>query len=107
MTTIKSFTSLEQSKRLAEFLKGADMSWAGNGFGKPYARTIPCKGDPEEICPCWSLTALLEQMPCVLLESSRDNHYRIFWEDKFSEWHESAVDACVELLLRARKEEEK
>lgn len=57
--------------------------------------------------PAWSLSALIAQMPCVVLESSRDNHYRAFWEDKFSDWHTNAVDACVELLLRERKEEEK
>jgi len=64
MATIKSYTSLEQSRKLAEILplESADMSWVSNGLGKPFARTIPIKGDPEELCACWSLAALLEYM---------------------------------------------
>lgn len=54
-----------------------------------------------------TLEQILQEMPCVLLESSTDNHYRVFWEDKFSDWHTNAVDACAELLLRERKEKEK
>ena len=62
---MKSFTSLEQSSKLAEILplESADMSWVSNGLGKPFARTIPIKGDPEELCVCWSLAALLNVMP--------------------------------------------
>ena len=62
---MKSYTDLEQSKKLTEILqvKSADMSWAGTGLGKPFARTIPCKGYPEEIYPCWSLASLLEVLP--------------------------------------------
>ena len=64
MTIIKSYTDLQQSKKLAEILpkESADMSWVSNGLGKPFARTIPIKGDPEELCACWSLAALLEYM---------------------------------------------
>lgn len=53
-----------------------------------------------------TLEQILQEMPCVVLESSRDNHYRAYWQEMYSEWHESAVDACVELLLRVRKDEE-
>ena len=62
METIKSYSDLQQSKKLAEILplKSADMSWVSNGLGKPFARTIPIKGDPEELCGCWSLAALLD-----------------------------------------------
>ena len=62
---MKSYTDIEQSKKLAEFMpiESADMSWAGTGLGKPFARTIPSKGHPEEICPCWSLAALLDILP--------------------------------------------
>lgn len=62
METIKSYSDLQQSKKLAEILplKSADMSWVSNGLGKPFARTIPINGDPEELCGCWSLAALLD-----------------------------------------------
>ena len=55
--------------------------------------------------PCWSLTALLAQMPCSELVSSNDNRYRVFWKNRYSDWHENAVDSCVELFERVRKEE--
>lgn len=65
MATIKSYSDLEQSKKLAEILpiESADMSWVSNGLGKPFARTIPIKGDPEELCGCWSLAALISILP--------------------------------------------
>ena len=58
-------TSLEQSQKLVELgidISTSDMSWVSNGLGKPFARTIPIKGDPEELCACWSLAALLEYL---------------------------------------------
>lgn len=58
-----------------------------------------------EITPCWSLAALLAQMPCVELQSSNDGHYRAFWQEMYSDWHESAVDACVELIMRKEEEQ--
>jgi hypothetical protein len=65
MKTLKAYTDLEQSKKLADILPfdSADMSWVSNGLGKPFARTIPIKGDPEELCACWSLAALLDILP--------------------------------------------
>jgi len=63
--------------------------------------------DPSRLKEKMTLEQILQEMPCVVLESSRDNRYRVFWNDMYSEWHESAVDACVELLERVGKEEEK
>ena len=62
---MKSYTDIEQSRKLTEILpiESADMSWVSNGLGKPFARTIPIKGDPEELCGCWSLAALLKLIP--------------------------------------------
>lgn len=110
---MKAFTDIEQSKKLAEFLpiESADMYYH-NRVDIPDNFPLPIEwkhNNPllsQEI-PCWSLTALLAQMPCVELVSSMNNHYRAFWHDMYSEWHESAVDACYELILRERKEEEK
>lgn len=51
-----------------------------------------------------TLEQILQEMPCVVLESSRDQLYRVFWKDKFSEWHGVAVDACIELIERVIKE---
>lgn len=53
-----------------------------------------------------TLEQILQEMPCVELVSSQDNHYRAFWHEMYSDWHTNPVDACAELLERVRKEEE-
>ena len=108
---MKSYIDLGQSKQLMEFLpiESADMFWLVLGnTSRIHVLTEPLSNYSRwENYPCWSLAALLAQMPCVELVSSRDNKYRVFWEDRFSEWHESAIDACVELILREKKEKGK
>ena len=73
ITPIKYYTDLSQSKKLAEILpiESADMSWVSNGLGKPFARTIQIKGDPEELCACWSLAALLNVLPFHLIVNNQ------------------------------------
>ena len=82
---MKSFTDIEQSKKLAEILplESADMSWVSNGLGKPFARIIPIKGDPEELCACWSLAALLSVLPSATLDSSNDHYYRVHCMERY------------------------
>lgn len=115
MTTIKSYTDLQQSKKLAKILslESADMSWVGNGLGKPFARTIPIKGDPEELCACWSLAALLEvvkidyKLEKSLLDQSDYFTYALHNSDneKFRT-HEygNPIDACVEMIEKLHEE---
>ena len=103
---MKSFTSLEQSKKLAEILplESADMEWLNSdGLGEP----LPFVGRPddEEGLPCWSLAALLNALPKIVnLES-------LFVETSPSLWHigyrniyiaraVDNVDACVEIILK-------
>ena len=95
MTTIKSFTSLEQSRKLAEILphESADMIWYGaycgmdgqyqllsneyNEFGLIAINNEFCKNlfRPEDKyvdwLPCWSLAALLDILPDEL----EDDHF--------------------------------
>lgn len=73
MTTIKSYTDYSQAQILSKILsdESADMSWVSNGLGKPFARTIPIKGDPEELCGCWSLSALLSVLPLHLIVNNQ------------------------------------
>ena len=71
MATIKSYTDLEQSKKLAEFLpfETADMYWRSlnlNGhisWSSHIKRLEPPIYDFEHYAPCWSLTALLKLIP--------------------------------------------
>ena len=119
MATIKSFTSVEQSRKLAEILplESADMSWVSIGLGKPFARTRPIKGDPEEFCACWSLAALLEQLPYEVVDddgnsvylqmNKEDDMYQLVYEDPHGDFesietdrYEHFVDACYELILK-------
>ena len=66
MATIKSYTDLEQSKKLAEILpfESADMYWFRDNVEVP--RVYPkdmMKDSVSVTCPCWSLAALLELLP--------------------------------------------
>lgn len=47
-----------------------------------------------------TLEQIIKKMPCLELVSSKDNHYRAFWHEMYSEWHGNPVDACTELLNR-------
>lgn len=116
MTTIKSYTDISQSKKLAEILplETADMYrvFENNAETRVYYGKMPtayfvCK-------PCWSLAALLSLIP------KRIKGYNVLRmdinEDNFAIWYdeigfgvstklpditnESAVDACVEMILK-------
>ena len=81
MATIRAYTTIEQSKKLAEILpiESADMFWylatKGNpvaGFNEGYNKY----GDFE--LPCWSLTALLSVLPNEIITDNRfECHYQI------------------------------
>ena len=112
---MKAYTDTEQSKMLAEIfpLESADMSWVSNGLGKPFARTIPIKGDPEELCACWSLAALLDIIPMVCLDNFGDDTTKsMVWNCvSFPEnyhsietnYYDNPTDACVDMIVRLKK----
>ena len=116
MATIKSFTSLEQAKRLAEFLplESADMYY---GYRKDKPEFLPMS-DEDVKClsqPCWSLTALRSLLPVgikinentYLFESHNTFNkswvYRYYNEDDTSYIYynnTNEVDACYEMTIR-------
>jgi hypothetical protein len=119
MATIRSYTSLEQSKKLAEILpiKSADMTyyacvkdWRGNSiepkWGKPTTLTkeelaLPRSNFQEyEYVPCWSLAALLGVLPSATLDSSNDHYYRLHCVERYTEWYDKPVDACYEIIIK-------
>ena len=78
MATIKSFTDLEQSKKLVEILpiESADMWWSrctiidfDDGVLKVSYAVEPCNisqfRNTKEDIPCWSLVALFNVMPQI------------------------------------------
>ena len=115
MATIKSYTDIDQSKKLAEILplESADMYlWSS---GKRYYIEAMDDGDfneEEGHVRAWSLAALLEflrnRSDCnyVTLTSNkaslwclRTSYYNHVWEDA-EEVSENAVDACVDMILK-------
>lgn len=122
MATIKSYTDIEQAKKLAEILplESADAKY---GYIAPYEYSdrmydegydeIPypiafIKKDYSNFfveeydgeLPCWSLAALLNVLPSATLDSSDDYHYRIHCMERFTEWYDNAIDACYEMILK-------
>lgn len=123
MATIKSFTSLEQSKKLAEILpiESADMSYfiIHNIGQEPYHCNVPMfahatHGD----IPCWSLAALYAILPNSKKESTTlsrggwkieppeyiDNWWCEYEDDNhtkdFTVSADNPVDACYEMIIK-------
>ena len=113
MATIKSFTDLQQSKRLAEILplESADMYYfldptpAGNIYHLTIQRVdVGIKNLPhydEGDIPCWSLASLLSVLPDYTLQSSTDGKVFVVCESKkpmISDAYDNPVDACVAMV---------
>lgn len=115
MTTIKSYTDLEQSKKLAEILphESADMHYYEDRFGT-YIEGLYNSNDLKdgfelagiEYVPCWSLAALLELI-------RHNGRYELeMWEggynfesgDIITEPVFDAIDVCVEIILKLHEQ---
>ena len=111
MTAIKSYTDLEQSKKLAEILplESADMYYP-NRIDIKYQGALPIefkRGNPllsQEIA-AWSLAALLGVLPEYNLQRTdwgNKTEYKIVVttdEDNYaSKNYDNPVDACVAMI---------
>ena len=117
MATIKSYTDISQSKKLAEILplESADMGWyySRNPQAARNQMWLGTKAENADI-PCWSLAALLDVIPKQIKDC---NVLRIdISENEFAIWYdeigygvnndlpnittESAIDACYEMILK-------
>lgn len=103
MTTIKAYTDLAQSKKLAEILplESADMYWS---FGNIKFMDDDYDSNVVQHIPAWSLAALLSVLPkgTRLLKSATDNTYHCDCPEGnvASMWFDNPVDACYELILK-------
>ena len=111
MATIKSFTDIEQSKVLVEFLplESADMWYLG--YGSPWESERIYDKEPASYhstypqwdIPCWSLAALLGGLPNYKL-SSEHNYHTCTVETSFGKetvaWFDNPIDACYEMILK-------
>ena len=117
---MKSYTDLEQSKKLAEILplESADMFHAVDAeivITTPYITYI---NDERYIpgykgaIPCWSLAALLDVLPLGIETHKQTDGDKIYYyvetymkcmgkETYLStERHENLIDACFELIIK-------
>lgn len=111
---MKSFTDLDQSKKLAEILplESADMYYYSGDkynicFGSGvYEEIADWAGDgtpkPADI-PCWSLSALLSVLSDYTLQTNTGRAVFVVCKSKepmISDAYNNPVDACVELILK-------
>lgn len=117
---MKSYTDLEQSKKLAEFLQleSADMYYSTHPLDNYYNHT-PYIGKYSAMhnqIPCWSLAALLNVLPDEITDD--DNVYRnmvfhlkgkyiiqypaltTLWPSLLSVEATNIIDACYEMILK-------
>lgn len=123
---MKSYTDLEQSKKLAEILplESADMIWVL--LSNPYLPMIKAiaykdfeKSKYYEILPAWSLAALLNILPvscddgqhCLALINHNPNE-RTEWLCAYEDdkgnlriecYADNQIDACYEMILKLHK----
>ena len=114
METIKSYTDIKQSKKLAEFLplESADMKWI---FSPHHDKHFPLLNgsifkignDPRDL-PCWSLAALLSVLPYPeIWQDHSTNRWACSSLIKDTEYlweSENPVDSCVEVIIKFHKE---
>lgn len=126
---MKSYTDLEQSKKLAEFLplESADMFYADLLVGSTHQyishhletygfETFEDTKQKEykhlSFLPCWSLAALLSVLPFPVLHMemlggiilwSCECHFIETDEVVKIEHYDNPVDACVEMMLNLKK----
>lgn len=113
MATIKSFTSLEQSKKLAKILppESADMHYCLEQRGVAteyeigvtkfnYAKRFKGKCNIVDVQPAWSLASLFGILPEKYTELIKEGGmYRIIIKDSYMTClFENPVDACVAMV---------
>ena len=120
MTTIKSYTDIEQSKKLIESgidKTTSDMHYEKDSFENYYS-PIPLIGKYSKIhdqLPCWSLTALFNVLPngtdVVKEEADTENERYMCTvginDNIISTFANNPVDACVEMILKLKENKSK
>ena len=104
---MKSYTDLEQSKKLADILplESADMEWInGDGLGEPFP--FVGRTNDDEGLPCWSLSALLGVLPqsVRLVGTPKDSYWYCECVNGNNQWYagfgsaDNPIDACVAMI---------
>jgi len=107
---MKSYTDLEQSKKLGEILskESADLSYDWFVIGKEYSSIPLCRKYIDDELPCWSLAALLNVINTNYYTTLY--HDGVAWnidiihhdndKDKHNVYANTPIDACVEMILK-------
>ena len=116
---MKSYTSLEQSRKLAEILplESADMYYSPLG-DDTHPWVLECNLIEKDAVLCWSLQALLDEIPDEIINEQEedlklhidreDYSYGLFYENKCTgemfeietDYHDNFVDTCVEMITK-------
>ena len=113
MATIKSYTTVEQSRKLAEILptESADMVIWGKDLDAIVAtdaqKLMSCLN--MNYLPCWSLAALINILPNAKL-CHYDNSYFCQYMSRGDEFpkystmeYDNPIDACVAMIIKLYK----
>ena len=127
---MKSFTDVEQSKKLAKILpfKSADMTYTAiiEDYTYPqkikeYKLTIKDECfNPRYDIPAWSLAALLEQLDDEITDEDGNDYnltiikeglqYQLYYHDEWyqaedieTEWYDNMIDACYEMIVKLKE----
>jgi hypothetical protein len=115
---MKSYTDINQSKKLAEFLplESADIcyikhsssnnpNWEFNeDFPPMILGHVPINKITVETLPCWSLTALLGILPNEnILIKTTDGKYYCLAKDVMTKHYDNPIDACYDMIMRLNK----
>ncbi len=105
MTTIKSYTDLEQSKKLAEILPlySADMFWVDDE--RPAVWNNKDVSLDETDTPAWSLAALFRELPDTMLGKDKDGCVVMVetMGSGLTTFASDPIDACVEMIIKLHK----
>lgn len=101
MGNMKLYTSLEQSRKLAEILphESADMCYrivAHNPDGTHVYQPYCFYGTLESDIQCWSLAAVLNILPPYLFEFDRGIDLNVYPNLNGRGWHCSYMPNCIE-----------
>ena len=126
-TTMKSYTDISQSKKLAEILplESADMhysTWTIVSEDGEFIVSVSQQGETIEelqkeygnqIIPCWSLAALLDVLPNTIGNYNKVLYWETDWycayEDESGIYLEeqtsdAAIDACYEMIIKLHEQ---
>ena len=104
MATIRAYTTIEQSRKLAEILplETADMYYACGAIAPPDIM-IGNKQDYRCYTICWSLAALLDVLPDYTLQTNTDGTVFVICNSKkpmISDAYNNPIDACYEMIIK-------